>query len=366
MLPPVGKPATISTGFALFRRLAMRQGVPARNAEDVAQEALLRGLEADQRIEAGQDPGPYRVTIALNQARNHVRAAGRRGEILTPFDERELQGECSTPEELLRLRERAALTRHLIAQVNPKYRDILIRHELEETPLVEIAAELGLNVQTVKTRYRRAREELEAQKRRWQAQQRSRGWEEEACVPLAFGLRRDDSWPAWLRHLGVKVLMQGALVTLTGALVSAVPPLPGLDPWLQPAAIRATATTPEAQDAMAPPAQDGAHSAAASAPRPAEPISTPRAQGSARADAVVSRMPAPSAATAARVASPRRADRPAFNERERGLVNRARRAIEAQTAFAAVEARRLLEAHAREFPQGQLAAEREALLRRIR
>ncbi len=53
---------------------------------------LLRGLEADQRIELGAAPAPYRVTIALNQARNHVRNARRRGEVLTSFDERELRG----------------------------------------------------------------------------------------------------------------------------------------------------------------------------------------------------------------------------------------------------------------------------------
>ncbi|WP_437303814.1 hypothetical protein [Sorangium sp. So ce388] len=43
-----------------------------------------------------------------------------------------------------------------------------------------------------------------------------------------------------------------------------------------------------------------------------------------------------------------------------------RRAIEAHTALGYLEARRLLEAHAREFPRGPFAAEREALLRQIR
>ncbi|XYH99327.1 hypothetical protein ACMHYB_06020 [Sorangium sp. So ce1128] len=41
-----------------------------------------------------------------------------------------------------------------------------------------------------------------------------------------------------------------------------------------------------------------------------------------------------------------------MNERERGLINQARRAVEAHTAVADLEARRLLDDHARESPQG--------------
>ncbi|WP_104977654.1 RNA polymerase sigma factor [Sorangium cellulosum] len=362
----MGKPAVASTGFSLFRSLAKRQGVPTQDAEDVAQEALLRALEADQRLGVAQDPAPYRVTIALNQARNHVRDVRRQREVLTWSDEREARGECATPEELLRLRERAALTRRLIAQLDPKYQAVLIRHELEETPLAEIAAELGLSVHTVKTQHRRALEEFEAQGRRWQAQQRSRGLEEDACVPLAFGLPRRRSWTASLRRLGVKVLVQGALVMLTGALVSAMPPPPNLGSWMQPATARAPATASTAQDVTVAAPQHGTHSAASAAASTAPPVPPLTPQGSARADAVVSRTPAPSVTRAPRAASPGRADQSAVSERERSLVDQARRAVEAHTAFADVEARQLLEAHAQEFPQGQLAAERDALLRQIR
>ncbi|WP_438020375.1 sigma-70 family RNA polymerase sigma factor [Sorangium sp. So ce315] len=359
----MAKPALTSIGFDLFRRLAIRRGVPVRDAEDVAQEALLRGLEAGRRIEQDGDSAAYRVTIALNQARNHVRDAGRRGEVMTSFDERDPHGGGGgvTPEDLLRLRQRAELTRYLIARVDPKYRDILIRHELEETPLVEIAAELGLNIHTVKTQYRRAREALDAQTRRWQAQQRSRGWEEDACVaaPLTFGVRDRASWVATLRRFGVRLLVQGALAVLAGALVHGAAPAPGLTSWLPPAAVRAVEPAPTAEDVMAPALADGAVIAAHAAPSPA-------GDGDAGVGVVVSSAAAPAVTTAPRLASPGGAARPDVSQRERRLVNKARRAIEAHTALGDLEARWLLEAHAREFPRGPFAAEREALLRQLR
>ncbi|WP_437567678.1 RNA polymerase sigma factor [Sorangium sp. So ce542] len=357
----MAKRALTSIGFDLFRRLAIRRGVPARDAEDVAQEALLRGLEAAQRLEPGRDSAPYRVTIALNQARNHVRDAGRRGEVLTSFDERELRGEDPTPEDLLRLRQRAELTRRLIAQVDPKYRDILIRHELEETPLVEIAAELGLSVQTVKTQHRRAREELDAQKRRWDAQQHSRGWDDDACVvaPLAFGFRDRASRVATLRRLGVRVVVQGAVVVLAGALVSGVAPVPGLASWLRRTAVDAPETAPAAEDVRAPAVADGAAI-------PAHAVSWSARAGNAGTGVAVNSTPASSVMAARHAASPGSAVRSPVGERERSLINQARRAIEAHTALGYLEARRLLEAHAREFPRGPFAAEREALLRQIR
>ncbi|KYG03000.1 RNA polymerase subunit sigma [Sorangium cellulosum] len=357
----MAKRALTSIGFDLFRRLAIRRGVPARDAEDVAQEALLRGLEAGQRIEPGRDSAPYRVTIALNQARNHVRDAGRRGEVLTSFDERELRGEDPTPEDLLRLRQRAELTRRLIAQVDPKYRDILIRHELEETPLVEIAAELGLSVQTVKTQHRRAREELDAQKRRWDAQQHSHGWDDDACVvaPLAFGFRDHASWVATLRRLGVRVVVQRAFVVLAGALVSGVAPVPGLASWLRSAAVNSPETAPAAADVRA-------SAVAGGVAIPAHAVSWSARAGNAGARVAVNSTPASPVMAARHAASPGSVVRSPVGERERSLVNQARRAIEAHTALGYLEARRLLEAHAREFPRGPFAAEREALLRQIR
>ncbi|WP_437566821.1 sigma-70 family RNA polymerase sigma factor [Sorangium sp. So ce542] len=357
------KPASLSSSFELFRRIARRLGVPARHAEDVAQDALLRGLEADRQVEPSGDPATYRVAIAANQARDHVRRARRRGEVLTSFDQTEIQTELPDPEELLRGRQRHARVRTLIDRVDPKYRRLLIRHDLEEIPLAQIAAELGLTTEAVKTQHRRAIECLREEKRRWVAKERARGRDGDACVPLAFGWHPRDSWPTALRRWALRVIVQGALMVLTGALVAEVSP--SSEPWLSPAALRAPGTTPGQQGAA--PAQEGGTSSITAPAAPAGrevPPATHRAN--ARIDAAVDQMPAPPIATAPRASPPGSAARSTVSEREWSLIRDARSALNAHSAIADLEARRLLEAHAREFPRGRLAREREALLRQIR
>ncbi|WP_437607055.1 sigma-70 family RNA polymerase sigma factor [Sorangium sp. So ce834] len=369
----MGNPSSISSSFELFRRLARRLGVPARHAEDVAQDALLRGLEADQRIAPGGDAAAYRVTIAINQARDHVRTARRRGEVLTSFDESELRAPCPNSEELVRGSQRHALTRRLINRVDPKYRHLLIKHDLEEIPLAEIAGELGLTTEAVKTQHRRALEQLAEEKRRYTAEQHARGRDAEACVPAALGLYRRESWLATLRRLVFRILAQGALVVLTGALISGLSH--SLEPWLLPAVARAPGSAPAAQEVTASAREGGASATAEIGAPTAREVEPSGQQGDASAVAAVDR-PAASAKApprgevpgrvVRRSAAPRSAVHPAVSERERRLIRDARRALDAHTALADLEARQLLEMHKQEFPQGWLALEREALLKRIR
>ncbi|AGP39460.1 RNA polymerase sigma factor [Sorangium cellulosum] len=355
----MGEPASTPTSFEFFRRLARRFGVPARHADDIAQEALLRGLEADQRVELGGARAPYGATIVLNQARNHVRNARRRGEVLTAFDDHELQAECPTPEEMLRRQQREALIRDLINQVDPKYRNVLIKHDIEEMSLAEIASELGLNPKTVRTQYRRARQDLKAAMERCKARQRWRGWDDVACVPFAIDLRGREGWLSKLGGFGFRILIQGAVVVLTGAVVATLPDSISPGSWLRPAAVPA----PAAQEIAQPPVQRHVQATATTA---VQEIAQPVQDVDARAGAVSSRAPASSGTPARRTSFAVGAVLPAVSERERSLIDQARRAIEAHSAIADAEARQLLETHARDFPQGQLAAEREALLTQIR
>ncbi|AUX45891.1 RNA polymerase sigma factor [Sorangium cellulosum] len=369
----MGNPSSISSSFELFRRLARRLGVPARHAEDVAQDALLRGLEADQRIAPGGDLAAYRITIAMNQAHDHVRTARRRGEVLTSFDESEVRAEYPNPEDVLRGRQRHALVRRLIDRLDPKYRDLVRKHDLDEVPLARIAAELGLTTEAVKTQHRRALEELKAEQRRWIAEEHGRGRDGDACVPVAFGLYRRESWLATLRRLVFRILVQGALVILTGALVSGASH--SLEAWLLPAAARAPGSAPATQE-VAPTREGSASAAAESAAPAAREGALPAHRDRAGALAAVDSRPAASAeppppgavpgGVVRRNAAPGSAVPPAISERERRLIRDARRALDAHNALADLEARQLLEMHKQEFPQGWLALERERLLSQLR
>ncbi|WP_438038541.1 RNA polymerase sigma factor [Sorangium sp. So ce128] len=358
----MGEPGSTPPGFEFFRRLARRLGVPARHAEDLAQDALLRELEANQRIELGEARAAYGATIVRNQARNHVRNARRRGEVLTSFDDHEPQAECPTPEEMLRRQQREELLRDLINQVDPKYRDVLIKHALEEVPLVEIASELGLNPKTVSTHFLRALEDLDAAVKRRKARQRSRGWGDAACVPFAVDLRGREGWLSRLGRLRIKLLVQGTVLVLTGAVVATSPDSFSPESWLRAAVVRAPAPAPAVEEIAQPPVQLPMRAAAALT-TPTAPTTQEIAQPAQDRDA---REPAPSGAPVRRSSFPVRAVVPAVSEREQSLIDEARRAVEDHNAVAEAEARRLLETHALEFPQGQLAAEREALLTQIR
>ncbi|WP_437523357.1 sigma-70 family RNA polymerase sigma factor [Sorangium sp. So ce726] len=355
----MGEPGSTPPGFEFFRRLARRLGVPARHAEDLAQDALLRELEANQRIELGEARAAYGTTIVRNQARNHVRNARRRGEVLTSFDDHEPQTECPTPEEMLRRQQREALLRDLINQVDPNYRDVLIKHALEEVPLIEIASELGLNPKTVSTHYLRALEDLDAAVKRRKARQRSRGWDDAACVPFAVDLRGREGWLSKLGRLSIKILVQGTVVVLTGAVIATLPDSFSPESWLRAAVVRAPAPAPAVEESAQPPVQLPMCADAAPTAPTAQELGQPAQDRDTRG-------PAPSGAPVRRTSLSVRAVVPAVSEREQSLIDEARRAIEEHNAIAEAEARRLLETHAREFPQGQLAAEREALLTQVR
>ncbi|MGK4002378.1 sigma-70 family RNA polymerase sigma factor [Sorangium sp. So ce1036] len=372
----MGKPSGLSGTFELLRRLARRHGVPARHAEDVAQDALLRALEANRGIGPDGDDAPYRVTIACNRARNHVRDARRRGEVLTSFEEREIRAEQPTPEELLRARQREALMRRLVGQVDPKYRDVLIKHDLEGIPLAQIAAELGLHPEAVKTQHRRALEQLEAVTQRWRAQQRSRGWDDAACV-APLGLYRREGWVSSLGRWRWRIVFQGATLAIAGAVVTELIFPSSFSWWFRSAVDEQHRTEPAAEAPVPRPAAEAPvpRPAAPSDGRAGGPVAAPPGSDGAplaehrddvQAGARASRPHAPSIA-ASRGAPPPAISRPeAISAREKSLIRRARRAFEDHTAEADLEARRLLEAHAQEFPRGWLAGEREEMLRQLR
>ncbi|WP_437294792.1 RNA polymerase sigma factor [Sorangium sp. So ce426] len=360
----MGKPAGAFSSFELFRRLARRFGVPARDAEDVAQDALLRGLDAEGRIEAGGDPAPYRVAIAANQARDYLRSAHRRREVLTPSHDAELHDEHPTPEELLRWREREAVLWELIDGVEPKYRDILIKHDLEEIPLTQIAAELGLHPDAVKTLHRRALEQLEEAAQRRRAKQRSRGWDETPCV-VPFGLTPRQGWIGSLLRWTWRLLAQGASVVLMSAMVAAVTSSSTLQSWVRSALDDGW---PEltGQGSAPLPAERRAEQAGTSSASPAAQAAALVERGAGQDGAGATKTPPPPVTAAPRASSSTTHAKPAISARERSLISRARTAIEARSPEADLEAHRLLEAHAEEFPRGRLAVEREEMLRQLR
>lgn len=145
--------------------LALRlTGNPA-DASDLAQDAMLRGLEGLPGFRGDADPGTWLFRITVNAWKNKVTSAGERfrrsavpldapspdgGPLDTPDREPPLDRGLESDEE------RAALEAALGA-LDPEDRAALVLRELEDKSYEEIAEILGVPVGTVKSRLHRAR-----------------------------------------------------------------------------------------------------------------------------------------------------------------------------------------------------------------
>lgn len=134
------------------------------DAEDAAQETMLKAFRALAGFRGDAKLGTWLVSIAINEARNRLRSRGRAvvesldapedERDYTPFllaDWREIPSEALDRDELAREIERA------IATLPPAYREPFLLRDKEELSLEEIAEALGLKANLVKVRLFRAR-----------------------------------------------------------------------------------------------------------------------------------------------------------------------------------------------------------------
>ncbi|XXT22062.1 sigma-70 family RNA polymerase sigma factor [Sorangium sp. So ce429] len=329
---------------ARVKSLVAYVGVPTRDLEDVMQEAMVRLWERREQARAARNPGAWSDSVVLNTARDHRRGARRREEALTGFDEAALRDERPSPEEHAIARQEAALVRELIDQIGERHRGVFIACELLERPIAEVAREQEIPLETARSRLRRAWEEFDEAAARWASRQRGRGARRLRAVlfpPWLFARR----WP-W-REGPTRSMAEGVVIAFAAALAvlvtSHVEPAGTVQ---SPMAVAALVST-----ALAPPG--------AQAPSELAEATTMFSRSAHEAPVTASLAPAAPAGRPAR-------QRPADGSRERDLIARARTAVEAGDIVSLVEARRLLEEHGRRFPRGRLAAEREALLDRLR
>ncbi|WP_437735803.1 RNA polymerase sigma factor [Sorangium sp. So ce1335] len=365
-----------------MRSLASYVGVPAQDLDDVMQDAMVRLWEKREQARAATNPGAFRDSVVLNTARDHRRAARRREEALTGLDEAALCDERRSPEEHAIARQEAALVQQLIDQIGERGRGIFIACELLERSIADVARELEIPFETARSRLRRAWEEFEEAAARWEARQRGRGGRRLRSVLFAPWLlleRRSfrRGGPARWTAPGFAIACAAALGALATRPMDPVEPLRTSMATLVSRRASGTAIAQAAQSPAAPararralgmpvtasPALDEAVTATPALDRAV--TATPALDEAVTATPALDRAvkaPAVRALPAGRPA----AQPPAIGARERDLVARARTAVEAGDVVSLVEARRLLEEHARRFPCGRLAGEREALLDQLR
>ncbi|MEO6775874.1 MAG: RNA polymerase sigma factor [Kofleriaceae bacterium] len=142
--------------FAIARRIV---GTPEA-ADDVAQEAMLLAYAHRTAFRGDSRYRTWLYRIAVTAALGHLRKLKRSRELLgladdalpVPIDA------AASPETQVADRQAAVVAERLLAELDPKYRDVvMMRTELSEA---ETARRLGITIANVKVRAHRARAQL--------------------------------------------------------------------------------------------------------------------------------------------------------------------------------------------------------------
>ena len=148
----------LSAAYNLARWLS------ARDAEDVAQDAMLRAFRAFDGFRGG-DAKAWLLTIVRNC---HYTAAGRRKTVPLPEDgDDEIASDAPSPEVSAIDADRARKLNRAIASLPDEFRETLILREMEDMSYREIAEVTGVPIGTVMSRLARARTLL---RERWTTQ----------------------------------------------------------------------------------------------------------------------------------------------------------------------------------------------------
>lgn len=146
--------------------LALRlTGNPAE-AEDLAQESLVKAVKGWKGFRGEADPGSWVYRITVNAWKNSLRSLKNRRwlRFFSPDDPEavlsepgDVPGPDPTPEKEAEAAETRLAIKKALALLTPEERAVLVLRELDGRSYPEIAACLGIPLGTVKSRLARAR-----------------------------------------------------------------------------------------------------------------------------------------------------------------------------------------------------------------
>lgn len=137
------------TAYAIARSTA--------EAEDAAQEGFVKAYLALDRFRAGSEFRPWLLAIVANEARNRLRSAARRANLVLRVEhDRPSGGAAPSPEEAAVAREQRESLLRALAGLKPRDRLVLTYRYLLDLSEAEAAAVLNCPPGTVKSRLSRA------------------------------------------------------------------------------------------------------------------------------------------------------------------------------------------------------------------
>ena len=214
----IPSPESLVAHAGFIRNVARKLLLDDHEVDDVVQQTLLAALEKPP-----SRPGPLKpwlATVARNLARMRRRTEGR-------IDRREQaaarpEATPATGEIAARLETQRKLV-EAVTSLEDTYRDVVVLRFFDELPPREVAERLGIPVETVRTRTRRALEQL-----RGRLDQSSKGgrkaWQL-ALLPLAMPPMRAQAATAGTAGIGTVGILGAigmkSILTIAAALIAA-------------------------------------------------------------------------------------------------------------------------------------------------
>lgn len=125
-------------------------------AEDIVQEVFVKFYQTSNQFRQEASIKTYLTTMTTNRSKDYLRSWKRKKDVLFDTIFAQTKG---VDEQLQQKEELKALERNLF-QLPLKYREPIILYYYNEQSIAEIATYLQLNENTVKTRLRRAKQQL--------------------------------------------------------------------------------------------------------------------------------------------------------------------------------------------------------------
>lgn len=149
-------------------RMTLRMTRNHEDAEDARQEAMLKAYANLHRFQGRSRFSTWLMRIAMNEALMKLRKRNARQvsleEAVESSDPKlltiEIPSRSEHPEKLYARREMLETLTEAIESLQPRARDVFVLREVEELSTRETAKVLGISMNAVKMRLRRARREL--------------------------------------------------------------------------------------------------------------------------------------------------------------------------------------------------------------
>jgi len=142
--------------FAFVWRSVKRLGVRDGSLDDVVQEVFVIVHRRLDDFEGRSSVRTWLFGIALRVARDHRRSVARKSPVGS-VDPETLRDRAPTPSESFEKAEAVQILHALLDELDDDKREVFVMAELEQMTMPDVAATLGLNVNTAYARLRAAR-----------------------------------------------------------------------------------------------------------------------------------------------------------------------------------------------------------------